>query len=77
MKFAFLVHPLSNETKDLMRLDASGVLRDNWGDNILQFCLDLHTAAEVRRRTMRNSIVPGVRVIDELAALTSSAGARA
>jgi len=77
MKFAFLVHPLSNETKDLMRLDASGVLRDNWGDNILQFCLDLHTATEVMEREAGNGVVAEARVVDELAALTSSAGSRA
>ena len=26
MKFSFLIHPLTNETKDLMRLDAIGIV---------------------------------------------------
>jgi 3-acetyloctanal aminotransferase len=77
MKFAFLVHPLSNEFKDLMRLDSSGVLLNNWGDNILHFCLDLHAATEVMQREAGNGVVAESRVVDELSTLTSSAGARA
>jgi hypothetical protein len=42
MKFAFLIHPLTNETKELLRLDRSAVLLASWGHNILQFFLDLH-----------------------------------
>ena len=30
MKFAFLVHPLTEETKALLQLDNGGLLRGNW-----------------------------------------------
>ena len=77
MKFAFLIHPLCNDTKDLMRLDSSGMLLNNWGDNILHFCLDLHAATEVMQREAGNGVAAESRVVDELAALTSATGARA
>src|SRR5262249_28880195 len=75
MKFAFLVHPLSNETEDLLQLDGGGVLRGNWGGNIPRFCLDLHAATEARRGAPTNAAPPEARPIDELAGLVSPAGA--
>jgi acetylornithine/succinyldiaminopimelate/putrescine aminotransferase/predicted amino acid dehydrogenase len=77
MKFAFLIHPLSSETEDLLQLDGGGVLRGNWGGNIPQFCLDLHAMTEARRRAPTNGAPPEARPIDELAGLASPAGARA
>src|ERR1700683_2523926 len=74
MKFAFLIHPLTNETKDLMQLDAGGVLRDNWGYDILQFCLDLHSATEALKQGSTANAVSEARMVDELADLASSAG---
>ncbi len=74
MKFGFLIHPLTNETKELMQLDACGMLRDNWGSNILQFCLDLHGATEALKKVAG---VSAARMVDELAGLASPAGARA
>ena len=77
MKFGFLIHPLSNETKELMQLDGGGVLRDNWGKNILQFCLDLHNATEAMNQEASVDVVSDARMVDELAGLTSLAGSRA
>jgi putrescine aminotransferase len=77
MKFAFLIHPLSDETRALMRLDAGGVLRGNWGSNILQFCLDLHSTTEAMRHEAGNDALPEARQVDELTELVSPAGARA
>ncbi|MGH7171084.1 MAG: hypothetical protein ACRELG_12465, partial [Gemmataceae bacterium] len=77
MKFGFLIHPLTNETKELMRLDAGGVLRDNWGNNILQFCLDLHGATEALKHQAGDDAVSEARMVDELAELVSPAAARA
>jgi putrescine aminotransferase len=77
MKFAFLIHPLSEETRSLMQLDAGGVLRANWGNDILQFCLDLHASTEAVRSELANSAVPVARLADELSDLVSATGARA
>ena len=77
MKFGFLAHPLTNETKELMQLDPGSVLLDNWGNNILQFCLDLHRATEAMKQEARPDVVAEARMIDELAGLVSPAGARA
>lgn len=76
MKFAFLIHPLTNETKDLMRLDKGRVLLANWGHNILRFCLDLHGAAESMRQEAAGADAQ-VRMVDELAKLASPARAQA
>ena len=38
MKFAFLIHYLSDETRSLMQLDRGGPLRSHWGLNVLEFC---------------------------------------
>jgi hypothetical protein len=77
MKFAFLIHPLTHETKELMQLDMGGVLRANWGNNILQFCLDLHGATDALKQKSAADAVAEARMVDELAALASPAGARA
>src|SRR5208283_1589818 len=77
MKFAFLIHPLTNETKEMMRLDAGGMLGDHWGNDILQFCLDLHGATEALKQESAADAVSEVRMADELAKLASPAGARA
>jgi acetylornithine/succinyldiaminopimelate/putrescine aminotransferase/predicted amino acid dehydrogenase len=77
MKFAFLIHPLTDDTKGLMQLDPGAVLLDNWGNNILQFCLDLHGATEALKKVSAANIVPEPRMVDELVDLASPAGARA
>ncbi len=77
MKFGFLVHPLTDETKELMQLDGGGVLLGNWGNNILQFCLDLHGATEAWKQQAKEEVVSEARMVDELAELASLKGARA
>jgi 3-acetyloctanal aminotransferase len=77
MKFGFLIHPLTNETKNLMQLDASGVLRDNWGGNILQFCLDLHRSTDALKQAIALGPIPEARMVDQLAGLTAPSGAHA
>ena len=41
-----------------MQLDAGSVLRDNWGRDILQFCLDLHAATEAFQREEADGAAP-------------------
>jgi len=77
MKFAFLIHPLSDETRVLLQLDDGGILRGNWGSNILQFCLDVHGTTEAMRAAANQRAVPEARCVDRLAALVSGAGATA
>jgi hypothetical protein len=50
MKFAFLIHYLSDETRSLMQLDGGGLLRSHWGVNVLEFCSGLHQTMEAFRR---------------------------
>jgi len=76
MKFVYLVHPLASQSAALLRLDAAGALRANWGGNILQLCLDLHAATESFRAEAGNDPAE-VRVVDRLSGLVSAAGARA
>jgi hypothetical protein len=39
MRFAFLTHPISEPTRDLMALDADGRLRNTWGRaDLLRYC---------------------------------------
>ena len=51
MRFAFLIHPVSEQTRDLMALDRDGRLRKTWGRaDLLQFCAEAHAAFEGRSR---------------------------
>ena len=51
MRFAFLVHPLGEETKTLLNLDPNGCLQREQGGDLLSFCGHLHQmlAAGTRR----------------------------
>jgi len=71
MKFAFLVHPLSEETKALLHLDDGGALRKVWsnGGNLLEFCDKL--SLSMSSRGMQGDETPIVRVIDEMPGLLS------
>jgi acetylornithine/succinyldiaminopimelate/putrescine aminotransferase/predicted amino acid dehydrogenase len=76
-KFAFLVHPLTEETKALLQFDAKETVRNRWGADLLGFCSDLHRALAGVQSGQHNNIVPRTRVVDELAGLVSFLGARA
>ena len=77
MKFAFLIHPLSDETKTLMELDPDGHLHRDHGGDLLSFCDSLHKMLVPARRRQTAGGEPRVRVVDELAGLVSATGARA
>jgi acetylornithine/succinyldiaminopimelate/putrescine aminotransferase/predicted amino acid dehydrogenase len=77
MKFAFLVHYLSEETRCLMQLDRGGPLRSHWGLNVLEFCSDLHQAMTAFRRGGGPDAASAGRHVDEMAGLVSRTGARA
>lgn len=74
MKFAFLVHPLSEENKALLRMNDDGTLSTNWGGDLLQFCNILHATMEARRDAQHTSALSCVRVIDRLQNLRSPTG---
>ena len=75
MKFAFLVHPLSEESKALVQLDDQGSLSTTWaGGDILEFCDFLHNTSTAGNDPAKMP-PPQVRVIDELKGLRSLTGA--
>lgn len=75
MKFAFLVHPLSLESKALLEMNDEGTLSNNWGGDLLQFCNFLQTTMAARREANRHPEPPRVRVIDQFINLRSATGA--
>ena len=78
MRFAFLIHPISEQTKDLMVLDRDGRLRRTWGRaDLLEFCSEAHAAFGARPRPMPDGRSGGPRIVDTFAGLVSAAGARA
>lgn len=77
MNFAFLVHPLSEETKQLVELDSSGGLKNAFGQDMLSFCGQLHQSVAKAMRSKGLDLPDRVRVVDEVADLVSAQGARA
>jgi 3-acetyloctanal aminotransferase len=78
MRFAFLMHPISEQTKNLMDLDGEGRLRRTWGRaDLLRFCAEAHAAFGSPSRPMRGRQPEGPRVVDTFDGLVSATGARA
>ncbi len=78
MRFAFVIHPISDQTKDLMDLDRDGRLRNTWGrSDLLGFCAEAHEAFEVRSQASMVGQTEGPRIVDTFAGLVSATGARA
>jgi hypothetical protein len=77
MKFAFLIHYLSDETRSLMQLNGGGLLRNAWGVNVLEFCSGLHHTMEALRRRGGAGDESAARLVDEMSGLVSATGARA
>ena len=78
MRFAFLIHPLSEQTTDLMALDRDGRLRRTWGRaDLLEFCAEAHAAFEPRHRPIPDGRSLAPRIADTFDGLVSAAGARA
>jgi len=75
MKFAFLVHPLSEESKALMDIHQSRGPKERWGGDLLDFCKNLHLSIAAYHRSERPGAPPAVRDVDELAGLVSQTGA--
>ena len=78
MRFAFVIHPISEQTKNLMDLDRDGRLRRTWGRaDLLRFCAEAHDVLEATSRPMKDGQSKGPRIVDTFAGLVSSTGARA
>jgi len=77
MNFAFLVHPLGNETDRVLTYLREVDLPRSFGWDIAGFFHDLHVAVESADQQSPSSRVEQVRVIDELSGLVSRLGARA
>jgi hypothetical protein len=77
-RFAFLIHPISDQTRDLMTLDQDGRLRRTWGRaDLLEFCTEAHAAFGGRSGPMRDSRSRLPRVVDTFDGMVSPTGARA
>jgi putrescine aminotransferase len=76
MHFAFLVHPISEATRQLLDLDPAGNLKRAWGRDLLSYCGELHRSVHGARQR-GGGAAPAVRVIDELPGLVTPCGARA
>ncbi len=74
MKFAFLVHPLSEESKRLLDFDSGGNIRQVWGHDLMAFCAHLHGAVGRAQQKPDVHEAQHVRVMDELSGLVSAGG---
>jgi acetylornithine/succinyldiaminopimelate/putrescine aminotransferase/predicted amino acid dehydrogenase len=78
MRFAFMIHPISEKSKNLLDLDKDGRLTRTWGGvDLPQFCGEAHAAIAGRDRPMPGAEASAPRLIDTFAGLVSSTGARA
>ena len=78
MRFAFLIHPISEQSKSLMDLDKDQRLRKTWGQaNLLEFCAEAHEAFKARPERSQNGQPVRPRLVDEFNGLISAAGGRA
>ena len=78
MRFAFVIHPISEQTRNLMELDRGGRLRRSWGQaDLLQFCAEAHGGFDSRNGSRPDGQPKGPRIVDTFDGLVSSAGARA
>ncbi|MBI2825386.1 MAG: aminotransferase class III-fold pyridoxal phosphate-dependent enzyme [Planctomycetia bacterium] len=76
MKFAFLIHPLSDETNYLLHFD-NGSIQAQWGTDPLGFCRAIHRALSTAEDVLAEDNPDCPRVADELAGLVSRLGAQA
>ena len=78
MKFAFLIHPISEQTRNLMDLDKDGRLRNTWGRaDVLKFCAEAHAAVRNRSESLGDGEAMGPRVVDVFSGLVAELGGRA
>lgn len=75
MKFAFIVHPISEETKTFMHWDRSRGLNRQVGADLLQLCAATHDSLAAQEPVGRTT--PHVRVADEMVGMISWTGASA
>ena len=74
MKFAFIVHPLSEESKTFMHWGSRGLNR-HVGADLLQLCAAVHNTMHGQEPAGRST--PHVRVVDDMTGLISWTGASA
>lgn len=76
MKFAFIAHPLSEETKTFMQWDRSAGLHRHVGVDLLQLSAAAHNVMANQEVASQRGL-PHVRIADEMAGLVSWTGATA
>ena len=76
MKFAFLIHPLSDETNYVLHF-GGGTLQNRWGTDPVGFCRAVHEAVGSYEDVLTDEIVEANRIADEMSGLVSLRGAQA
>lgn len=80
MKFAFLIHPISEGTSTLIDLDLGARLKSAWGQDSLLFCAKFHETVKQSRAAASSpasASSPAVRVVDEMRGIVSELNAEA
>ena len=70
MKFAFLIHPLSDETNYVLHF-GGGTLQNRWGTDPVGFCRAVHEAVGSYEDVLTDEIVEANRIADEMSGLVS------
>ncbi|HEY4312714.1 MAG TPA: aminotransferase class III-fold pyridoxal phosphate-dependent enzyme [Pirellulales bacterium] len=76
MKFAFLIHPLSDETNYVLHF-GGGSLQNRWGTDPVGFCRAVHEAMGSYEDVLTDDVVLANRIADEMPSLVSLRGAQA
>ncbi len=74
MKFAFLVHPLTEDTRQLVCLNKTGKFTESWGKDLFGFLDGLHIAMNGVDEFRRNVPTDKPWVVDYLPRITSLKG---
>lgn len=77
MKFAFLVHPLTDQMRQLVELNRKGEFKESWGKDLVRFLDHLATAVDGLDVRIANKSTDHPHLFDELADLRSDIGASA
>lgn len=74
MKFAFLVHPLTDDTRELVGLNKTGRFTETWGKDLFSFLESLHTGVKGVKKFREQVPTDSPWVVDYLPLIKSITG---
>lgn len=77
MKFAFLVHPLTDDTRELVGLNKTGRFQETWGKDLFSFLESLHVGIQGVSEFRKNLPTDKPWVVDYLRQIKSLKGLEA